>query len=97
MLTLKLVVREGDLKRKPQGFRGYKTGATRSDRVVTYSQTRIDQKESHKASEDIKTGSTRSDRVVTCSQMRRDLKRKPQGFLRGYKNWIHQIRPSRDL
>ena len=24
MLTLRLVVREGDLKRKPQGFRGYK-------------------------------------------------------------------------
>ena len=24
MLTLRLVVREGDLKRKPQGFRGHK-------------------------------------------------------------------------
>ena len=49
----------------------------RSGRVVTCSQTRIDQKESHTASEDIETGSvsqksTRSDLVVACSQTRRD-------------------------
>ena len=51
----------------------------RSDRVVTCSQTRRDQKESHKAIEYIEIGSiihkpTRSDRVVTCSQTRRDQK-----------------------
>ena len=51
----------------------------RSDRVVTCSQTRRDQKQSHKAIEYIEIGSiihkpTRSDRVVTCSQTRRDQK-----------------------
>ena len=51
----------------------------RSNRVVTCSQTRRDQKESHKAIEYIEIGSiihkpTRSDRVVTCSQTRRDKK-----------------------
>ena len=51
----------------------------RSDRVVTCSQTRRYQKESHKAIAYIETGSvihkpTRSDRVVTCSQTRRDQK-----------------------
>ena len=74
MLTLRLVVREGDLKRT-QGFRGYKNWIHQIR--PSRSQTRIDQKESHKASEDIETGSvsqksTRSDRVVACSQTRRD-------------------------
>ena len=78
MLTLRLVVREGDhQKESHKASEDIKTGSTRSDRVVTCSQTRIDQKESHKASEDIETGSvsqksTRSDRVVACSQTRRD-------------------------
>ena len=66
-----------------QGTRSSRKKVTKktagSDRVVTCSQTRRDQKESHKASEDIGTGSvtkksTRSDRVMTCSQTRRDQK-----------------------
>ena len=71
-----------DLKRKPQGYGGYKNWIHYSEihqirPSWTCSQTRIDKKESHKASEDIETGSvtqksTRSDLVVACSQTRRD-------------------------
>ena len=64
-----------DLKRKPQGFRGYKNWIHQIRPSHDLCQTRIDQKESHKASEDIETGSftqkaIRSDLVVACSQTR---------------------------
>ena len=82
MLTLRLVVRERD----PQEKSLKEDSGMLTLRLVV--RERSLRKESQRGLRDAHS--------QTCSQTRRDLKRKPQGF-RGYKNWIHQIRPSRDL